>query len=221
MEKRLLTKEQIAKRVADDLHGGIVVNLGIGIPVMATQYVSSDSEVIYHSEQGILGMGPLAKPGEEDPDLVNASKEPITLTPGGSYFDSASSFSMTRGKHIDVAVLGGMQVSENGDLANWKVKGAELGSVGGAMDIANGAKKLYIAMRHNAKKGDFKIVRCLDYPITALKCVNRIYTDMAVIDVTEKGLVMKEIAPSFTVEDVKHATEPDLIASQGLQEIQI
>ncbi|WP_077213227.1 3-oxoacid CoA-transferase subunit B [Bacillus dakarensis] len=221
MDNRLLTREQIAKRIAEDLTDGDIVNLGIGIPVLVSNFVADNAEVLYHSEQGVLGMGSLAKPGEEDPDLVNASKLPVTLVPGGSFCHHADSFAMTRGKHIDVAVLGGMQVSEKGDLANWKVKGAKLGSIGGAMDIAIGVKKLFIAMTHLSKKGEFKIVKELDYPVTALKCVTRIFTDMAVIDVTQEGLVLKEIAAGLSVEEVQKATEPRLIISSDLKEIPV
>lgn len=221
MEKRLLTREQIAKRIATDLKDGDVVNIGIGIPVLVSNYVAPDAEIIYHSEQGVLGMGKKAKPGEEDPDLVNASKEPVTLVTGGSYSHSADSFAMARGKHIDVAILGGMQVSEKGDLANWKVKDVKLGSIGGAMDIAIGAKQVFIAMTHTSKNGEIKIVNKLDYPVTALRCVNRIYTDMAVIDVTRDGLVLREITPGFTVEDVQKVTEPKLIVAEDLREIEV
>lgn len=221
MENRLLTREQIAHRIAQDLQNGDVVNLGIGIPVLVSNYVSNDSEIIYQSEQGVLGMGSLAKPGEEDPNLVNASKLPVTLVPGGSFFHHADSFSMLRGKHIDVAVMGGMQVSEKGDLANWKVKGAKLGSIGGAMDIAIGSKKLFIAMTHTNKDGGYKIVKKLDYPVTAFRCVDRIFTDMAIIDVTDEGLVLKELAPGFTVEEVQKVTEPRLIVSPSLKEISL
>jgi 3-oxoacid CoA-transferase B subunit len=221
MDKRLLTREQIAKRIAQDLHDGDIVNLGIGIPTLVSNYVPSDAEIIYHSEQGVLGMGPLAKPGEEDPDLVNASKLPVTLVPGGSFCHHADSFAMTRGKHIDVAVLGGMQVSVRGDLANWRVKGDKLGSIGGAMDIALGAKRLLIAMTHTNKNGEYKIVDELDYPVTALRCVDTIFTDMAVIDITPEGLILKEVAPGFTVEEVQKATEPQLIISPDLKEIPV
>ncbi|MFS0823910.1 3-oxoacid CoA-transferase subunit B [Bacillus sp. 1P02SD] len=213
MANSLNVREQIAKRIAQDLHEGFVVNLGIGIPVLVSNFVSKDKEIIYHSEQGVLGMGSVASEEEADPDLVNASKEPVTLVPGGSFCHSADSFAMTRGKHIDVAILGGMQVSEKGDLANWKVKGAKLGSIGGAMDISIGAKKLFIAMTHTTKDGQPKIVNELDYAVTALNCVNRIYTDMAVIDVTQDGLILREVSPGYTVEDVQNATEPKLIVS--------
>jgi len=213
MSNGLSIREQIAKRIAEDLHEGYIVNLGIGIPVMVSNFVSKEKEIIYHSEQGVLGMGSAASEEEADPDLINASKEPVTLVSGGSFSHSADSFAMTRGRHIDVAVLGGMQVSEKGDLANWKVKGAELGSIGGAMDISIGAKKLYIAMTHTTKDGQPKIVKELDYAVTALNCVDRIYTDMAVIDVTKEGLVLREVSPGYTVDDVQKATEPKLIVS--------
>lgn len=219
MDKRLLTRENIAKRIGQDLEDGDIVNLGVGIPVLVSNYVNLGEEIIYHSEQGVLGIGPLASPEEADTDLVNASKEPVTLVKGGSYFHHADSFSMTRGKHIDVAILGAMQVSEQGDLANWKIKGSRLGSIGGAMDIAVGAKKLFVAMTHTIKNGDYKIVNNLDYPITALQCVDKIFTDMAVIEVTNEGLVLKEIAAGFTVEEVQRKTEPKLIVSQDLKVI--
>ncbi|WP_019155379.1 3-oxoacid CoA-transferase subunit B [Robertmurraya massiliosenegalensis] len=221
MEKCKLTREQIAQRIAKDLQTGDIVNIGIGIPVLVSNYVASDAEIIYHSEQGVLGMGEKAKPGEEDPDLVNASKEPVTLVPGGSYSHSADSFAMARGKHIDVAILGGMQVSEKGDLANWKIKGVKLGSIGGAMDIAIGAKKIFIAMTHTSKNGDIKIVNQLDYPVTALRCVDRIYTDLAVIDVTPNGLLLKEIAPGFTVEEIQNVTEPILMIDKNLKRMEV
>ncbi|MCM3567500.1 3-oxoacid CoA-transferase subunit B [Neobacillus mesonae] len=221
MEKTLLTREQVAERIAQDLHDGAIVNLGIGIPVLVSNYVSNDAEIIYQSEQGVLGMGSVAKPGEEDPDLVNASKQPVTLVPGGSFCHHADSFAMLRGRHIDIAVMGGMQVSEKGDLANWKVKGAELGSIGGAMDIALGSRKLFIAMTHTSKDGGFKIVKELDYPVTALRCVDRIYTDMAIIDVTSEGLVLKEVAPGLNAEDVQKVTEARLIVSNELKEMSI
>lgn len=159
MKKKPLAREHMAQRIAVDLEDGQTVNLGIGIPLLVSNYVSPEKEIIYHSENGILGMGPLAKEGEIDPELVNAGKQPVTVLPGASYTDHASSFAMTRGKHIDVAVLGGMQVSEQGDLANWKVPGSKMGSIGGAMDIAIGVKLLYVVMTHTSKKGESKIVK--------------------------------------------------------------
>ncbi|MCM3713366.1 3-oxoacid CoA-transferase subunit B [Halalkalibacter oceani] len=221
MDQRLLSREQIAKRIAQELRNGDVINLGIGIPVLVSNFVSPEAEFIYHSEQGVLGMGSLADPDEADPDLVNAAKEPVTLVPGGSFSHSADSFAMVRGQHIDVAVLGAMQVSERGDLANWKVKGVQLGGIGGAMDIAIGAKALYIAMTHTSKDGQAKIVKELDYPVTALQCVSCIFTDMAVIEVTKEGLLLKEIAPGLTVEEVQQATGPALIVPNDIKEIHV
>lgn len=219
MNNRFLSRERIAQRIAEDLKDGQTVNLGIGMPLLVSNYVSPDKEILYHSENGVLGMGPLAEEHEIDPDLVNAGKQPVTILPGGSYFHHADSFAMTRGKHIDVAVLGGMQVSEKGDLANWKVKGGQLGSIGGAMDIAIGAKELYIMITHTDKDGKPKIVRNCTYPLTGLKCVNRIYTDCAVIEVVEEGLLLKEIARGFTVDEIQEITEPILIISHELKQI--
>ncbi len=210
MIKILLTREQIAQRIARDLPDGAVVNVGIGIPTLVPNYVIAGREVIFHSENGVLGVGPAPPKGKEDPNLINAGKQFITLLPGGSFFHHADSFSMTRGKHVDVAVLGGMQVAVNGDLANWKVKGAKLGSIGGAMDIATGAKQILVAMTHATSKGEPKIVNTLSYPVTALHCVTRVYTDIAVIEVTPEGLVLREIAPGHTVADVQALTEPKL-----------
>lgn len=210
MAKTPLTREQMGRRIAQDLPDGAVVNLGIGIPTLAANYVPAGREIVFHSENGILGVGPAPAKGKEDPDLINAGKEFVTILPGGSFFHQADSFSMTRGKHVDVAVLGGLQVTANGDLANWKVKGAKLGSIGGAMDIANGAKRVFVAMTHATSKGEPKIVNALSYPLTALRCVTRIYTDIAVIDVTPQGLTLREVAPGHTTADVQALTEPKL-----------
>ncbi len=215
MAKTPLTREQIAKRIAQDLPDGATVNLGIGMPTLAANYVPADREILFHSENGILGMGPKPAPGKEDPNLVNAGKEFVTMLPGGSFFSQADSFSMTRGKHVDIAVLGGMQVAPNGDLANWKIKGAPLGSIGGAMDIACGAKQVFIAMTHVTNKGEPKIVNQLSYALTALHCVTRIYTDIAVIDVTREGLVLSEVAPGYTADDVQALTEPKLLVPRA------
>ena len=211
MPKVPLTREQIARRIAQDFPDGAIVNLGIGIPTLAANYIPEGREIVFHSENGLLGFGPAPEKGKEDPNLVNAGKEYVTMLPGGSFFHQADSFSMTRGRHVDVAVLGGMQVTPRGDLANWKIQGAQLGSIGGAMDIALGAKQVFVAMTHVTSKGEPKIVNELSYPVTALKCVTRIYTDLAVIDVTAQGLELMELAPGYSVVDVQAATEPRLL----------
>jgi 3-oxoadipate CoA-transferase, beta subunit len=183
------------------------VNLGWGIPNLVADQLPKNVEVYFHSENGILGMGRRAKPGEEDLDLVDAMKVPVTLIPGASFFHQADAHLMTRGGHIDVAVLGGFQVSEKGDLANWKVPGAKgSGGIGGAMDIAAGAKKLIVCMEHNTKEGAPKIVRQCTYPLTGLTCVDTIITDLAVIDVTLEGLMLREIVPGWSIERVQELT---------------
>lgn len=219
MSKTPLTREQIARRIARDLPDGAYANLGIGIPTLCGNYLPPGREVILHSENGVVGYGPKPAPGEEDKNLINAGKEYITLLPGGSFSHQADSFSMTRGRHVDIAVLGGMQVSQCGDLANWKVPGTPMGAIGGAMDIASGAKQVFVAMTHVTAKGEPKIVAQLSYPVTALKCVTRIYTDIAVIEVTREGLVLREVTPGFSAEDVQAKTEPRLAIATALMEI--
>jgi len=193
------------------LPDGAYVNLGWGIPNLIAAYVPTDVIVYFHSENGILGMGPRAKFGEEDYDLVDAMKVPVTLIPGASFFSQVDAHVMTRGGHLDICILGGLQVSEVGDLANWRVPGAKgAGNIGGAMDISVGAERLIVAMEHNAKDGSPKIVKRCTYPLTAVECVNTIITDLAVIDVTSDGLRLREIAPGFTPEEVQKFTEPKL-----------
>jgi 3-oxoacid CoA-transferase B subunit len=211
-----LTREQIAQRAALELPDGACVNLGWGIPNLIADYLPKNLTVFFHSENGILGMGPRAKSGEEDYDLVDAMKVPVTLIPGASFFHQADAHLMSRGGHLDLAVLGGFQVSEKGDLANWKVPGAKgSGGIGGAMDIASGSKKLMVCMEHTTKEGAPKIVKKCAYPLTCLACVNTIVTDLAVIDVTSEGLVLRETAPRWTVEEVQQLTEARLI-TRGL-----
>ncbi|MGH7847476.1 MAG: 3-oxoacid CoA-transferase subunit B [Candidatus Binatia bacterium] len=209
--KSRLTGEQIAWRVAQALEEGWHVNLGIGIPLHVVDYIPEGREVILHSENGILGMGARAAKGKEDPDLVNAGKEPVTLRPGGCFFSQAESFAMVRGGHIDVAVMGGLQVSQKGDLANWMIPEQELGNVGGAMDLAAGAREIWTAMEHCTKKGQPKILKECAYALTAQRCVKRIFTDIAVIQVTEQGLSLAEVAPGWTFEDVQELTEAKLL----------
>jgi len=211
--KSRLTREQIAQRAAQELTDGAYVNLGWGIPNLIAEYLPEGITVYFHSENGILGMGPRAKPGEEDFDQVDAMKVPVTLIPGASFFHQADAHLMTRGGHLDVAVLGGFQVSEKGDLANWKIPGAKgSGGIGGAMDIAAGAKTLIVCMEHTTKDGAPKIVKQCTYPLTGLACVDVIVTDLAVIDVKPEGLVLREVAPGWTAEEVQKATGAPLIA---------
>jgi 3-oxoacid CoA-transferase B subunit len=196
------------------------VNLGWGIPNLVAAHVRTDVTIYFHSENGVLGMGPRAKPGEEDLDLVDAMKVPVTLIPGASFFSQDVAHIMTRGGHLDVCILGGMQVAENGDLANWRVPGAKgAGSIGGAMDICVGAKRLIVAMEHNAKDGSPKIVKRCTYPLTAIECVDTIITDLAVIDIHPEGLVLREVAPGFAPEDVQGFTEPKLLYSDKVPAI--
>jgi len=212
-DKPRLTREQIAQRAAQELPDGAYVNLGWGIPNLIADHLPKNVEVYFHSENGILGMGRRAKPGEEDYDLVDAMKVPVTLMPGASFFHQADAHLMTRGGHLDVAVLGGFQVSEKGDLANWKVPGAKgSGGIGGAMDIAAGAKKLIVCMEHTTKEGAPKIVRQCTYPLTGLACVDTIVTDLAVIDVKPEGLMLREVAPGWSIEELQELTGAPLMS---------
>jgi 3-oxoacid CoA-transferase B subunit len=206
-DKPRLAREQIAQRAAVELPDGAYVNLGWGIPNLMGDYLPKGITVFFHSENGILGMGRRARPGEEDFDQVDAMKVPVTLIPGASFFHQADAHLMTRGGHLDVAVLGGFQVSEKGDLANWKIPGAKgSGGIGGAMDIAAGAKTLIVCMEHTTKDGAPKIVKQCSYPLTGLACVDTIVTDLAVIDVKPEGLVLREVAPGWSPDEVQKAT---------------
>ena len=211
-DKPRLTREEIAARAAKELPDGAYVNLGWGIPNLIADYLPPGLTVFFHSENGILGMGRRARAGEEDYDLVDAMKVPVTLTPGASFFHQADAHLMTRGGHLDVAVLGGFQVSEKGDLANWKVPGARgSGGIGGAMDIAAGAKVLIVCMEHTAKDGAPKIVKQCTYPLTALACVDIIVTDLAVIDVRPEGLLLREMAPGWNRKEIQELTGAPLL----------
>jgi 3-oxoadipate CoA-transferase beta subunit len=202
-----LTRDQIAARVARDIPEGAYVNLGIGLPTMVTKHLPPDLDIFLHSENGLLGMGPPPAPGEEDEDLINAGKQPVTLLPGGAYFHHADSFAMMRGGHLDICVLGAFQVSRTGDLANWHTGAADaIPAVGGAMDLAIGAKRVFVMMEHQTKDGASKIVPECTYPLTGVGCVSRIYTDLAVIDVTPQGLVVREMVDGLSFDELQRIT---------------
>jgi 3-oxoacid CoA-transferase subunit B len=216
-----LTRDGIAYRVACDLLEGSYVNLGIGIPTLVSGHIPAGREIFFHSENGILGMGALAEPGHEDPDLINAGKQYVTLNPGASFFDHPTSFGMMRGGHIDCAVMGALEVAANGDLANWRTPGDKVPGVGGAMDLASGVRNILITMTHVTNQGKPKIRNKCMLPLTAPCCVKRIYTDMALIDVTPDGLVLREFAPGLDPQAVQSYTEAPLRVAADCKEMDV
>jgi 3-oxoadipate CoA-transferase beta subunit len=211
-----LNRKQVAWRIAQEIPEGSYVNLGIGSPEMVANYIPDGREIFFHSENGILGMGPAPKPGQEDGNLINAGKKPVTLLPGGSYFNHTDSFAMIRGGHIDICVLGAYQVAENGDLANWAtLDTTKPPGVGGAMDLAVGAKKIYIMMDHLTKDGQPKLMTSCTYPHTGHGVVRTIFTDLAVIDVIDKGFVVRELARDMSLEDLRSKTDASLILAKN------
>ena len=215
----MLDKNRIAKRIAKEVKNGYYVNLGIGIPTLVANFVREDIEVEFQSENGILGMGPFPYEGEEDADLINAGKQTITALDGASYFDSAMSFSMIRGQHVDLTILGAMEVAENGDIANWKIPGRLVKGMGGAMDLVASADNIIVAMMHTNKKGASKLLKRCSLPLTGVNCVKKIVTNLAVIEVTNQGFKLLERAPGVTVEEIKAATEGELIVQGDIPEI--
>lgn len=208
------TRDEIAQHVARDIPEGCYVNLGIGLPTLVANHLEASKDIFLHSENGILGMGPAPAPGEEDGDLINAGKLPVTLLTGGTYFHQADSFAMMRGGHLDICVLGAFQVSRTGDLANWHTGAPDaIPAVGGAMDLATGAKRVFVMMEHQTKTGESKIVDQCTYPLTGMRCVSRVYTDLAVIDITNDGLMVRDMAPGLTLDELQRITGVPLRAA--------
>ncbi len=217
----MLDKNGIAKRIAREVKEGYYVNLGIGIPTLVANFVRDDIEVEFQSENGVLGMGPFPFEGEEDADIINAGKQTITTLPGASFFDSAMSFAMIRGQHVDLTILGAMEVSENGDIANWKIPGKMVKGMGGAMDLVASAENIIVAMMHTNRAGESKLLKRCSLPLTGVGCVKKIVTNMAVIEVTPEGFKLLERAPGISVDDIKNATEGSLIIEGDIPEMEL
>ncbi|MES2689451.1 MAG: 3-oxoacid CoA-transferase subunit B [Bacteroidota bacterium] len=217
----MLTKEQIAKRIASELKDGYYVNLGIGIPTLVANYIPEGVDVVLQSENGLLGMGPFPFEGEEDADLINAGKQTITTIPGSAFFDSATSFGMIRAGKVDLTVLGAMEVSDSGDIANWKIPGKMVKGMGGAMDLVASAQNIIVAMQHVNRAGESKLLSKCDLPITGIGCVKKVVTELGVFNITENGFEMIEIAPGVTVDEVKAKTHGRLVISNQLKTIEV
>ncbi|MEO9952286.1 CoA transferase subunit B [Nonlabens sp.] len=217
----MLDKIGIAKRIAQEVKNGYYVNLGIGIPTLVANYVPDGMEVEFQSENGVLGMGPFPFEGEEDADVINAGKQTITTMPGASFFDSATSFGMIRGKHVDLTILGAMEVAENGDIANWKIPGKMVKGMGGAMDLVASAENIIVAMMHTNRAGASKLLSKCSLPLTGVNCINKVVTNLAVLEVTDKGFKLLERAPGVSVEDIQNATEGTLIIDGDIPEMSI
>jgi 3-oxoacid CoA-transferase subunit B len=216
-----LDKNQIAQRIAQELEHNMYVNLGIGIPTLVANYIPKGIDIEFQSENGVLGMGPFPFEGEEDPDMINAGKQTITTLPGAVLFDSATSFSMIRGQHVQLTVLGAMEVSENGDIANWKIPGKMVKGMGGAMDLVASAENIIVAMMHTNRAGESKILKKCTLPITGVNCIKKVVTNLAVLEVTKKGFKLLERAPGVSVEEIKNSTEASLIIDGGILEMQL
>ena len=217
----MLDKIGIAKRIAKEVQDGYYVNLGIGIPTLVANYVREDIDIEFQSENGVLGMGPFPFEGEEDADIINAGKQTITTLPGASFFDSAMSFSMIRGKHVDLTILGAMEVSENGDIANWKIPGKMVKGMGGAMDLVASAENIIVAMMHTNKKGESKLLKKCSLPLTGVGCVKKVVTNLAVLEITKDGFKLLERAQGVSAEEIKNATEGILIIDGEIPEMNI
>jgi 3-oxoacid CoA-transferase B subunit len=217
----MLDKIGIAKRIAQEIKNGYYVNLGIGIPTLVANYIPKKLKVVLQSENGLLGMGPFPFEGEENPDLINAGKQTITTIPGSSFFDSATSFGMIRARKVDLTILGAMEVAENGDIANWKIPGKMVKGMGGAMDLVASAKHIIVAMQHVNKAGESKLLKKCDLPLTGVRCVKRIVTELAVIDITPQGFKLIECAPGVSIEQIKNATHGTLLIEGDIPEMKI